>query len=59
MFIFNGNMNLVRELEDILLPRHSEGAFWIFKYLEFNKIILRYQQYVLEVRHEETSDFQD
>ena len=59
MFIVNGDMYLVREIEDRLVQDHSEGAFWIFKYLGLHAMIMRAQYYSLEVRHEYTSEFQD
>ena len=59
MLIVNGERNLFREFENILVPGHSKGAFWVFKYLEIGEMILRAQQSALEVRHEETSVFQE
>ena len=31
MFIVNGDMPLVRDIEDRIFPDHSEGDFWILK----------------------------
>ena len=59
LFIVNGDGHLVRELEDILVPGHRKGALWIIKYLEIHEMIIMDQQSTLEVRHEETSYFQD
>ena len=50
---------MVIYLEDRFVTGHGEGAFWIIKSLELHGMILRTQQYALEVRHKETSDSQD
>ena len=59
LLIVNGDRCLVRDIEDILVPGHFGGAFFIFKPLELHEIILRYQESALEASHEETSAFQD
>ena len=43
LFIVNGDKQLVRELDYILVPCHSEGAFWIIKSLNPHGIITRAQ----------------
>ena len=59
LLILNGDRHLLRDLEDIIVPGHGEGCFWIIKSLELHEMILRIQDSTLEVRHEETSDFQE
>ena len=59
LLIVNGDRSLVRDIEDRLVPDHIEGALWIINYLDLHEIILRDQQYALEVIPKDTSVFQD
>ena len=59
MLTVNGDSHFVRYLEDRIFPVHGKGYFWLIKSLDIHKIILRDQQSTLEVRHEDTSAFQD
>ena len=59
LLIVNGDWHLVRELEDIFVSSNSEGSLWLLKSLELHEMILRDEQFALEFRHKETSDFQD
>ena len=59
LIIVNGDMNLIRDLEERLVPGQGEGEFWLLKYLELHEMILKTQESELEVRHEDTSAFQD
>ena len=59
LLIVNGDSHLVRDIEDRLVSDHSEGALWVLKSLELHEMIMRDEDYALEVRHEDTSDFQN
>ena len=59
LFIVNCDMHLVRDIEDRLVPSHSEGDFWLLKSLELHEMILRAQKYALEVMDGDTSAFQE
>ena len=59
LLIVNGDRNLVRELEDRLVPGHGEGDFLIINSLELHEMILRDKESALEFRHEYNIDFQD
>ena len=59
MLIVNGNMHLVRDIEDRIVPGTGEGALWILKSLDTHEMIPRDQNYALEVRHEYTIAFQE
>ena len=58
LFIVNRYSHLVRDIEKILVPGHSELDFFNIKPLKIHAIILRYQQSTLEFRHEENIVFQ-
>ena len=58
MIIVNGDSQRVRDIEERFFPGHSDGAFWLLKSLEIHKIIMRDQEFSLEVSHEYTSAFQ-
>ena len=51
LIIVNGDRRLVRYFEDGILLGHSEGDFWILKYLDLHEMILRAQESTLEVSH--------
>ena len=51
LLLLNDNWHLVRNLEAILVPGHSEEAFCLLKSLEIHGMVLRGYQYALEVRH--------
>ena len=51
LLIVIGDRKLVRELEDVLVPGHGEGALWILNYLDIHEMIMMYQESALEVRH--------
>ena len=55
IIIVNSDGHLVRELEDIRVPGHGEGALFKIKSLEIHGIILRSQDSALEVSHEDNS----
>ena len=55
----NVDRHLVRDILDRIVPGHSEVAFWIIMYLDLHEIILRDQQSIFVVRHEETSALQN
>ena len=59
IFVVNGDMHLLRELGEIIVPGHGQVNFWLIKYLELHDIILRAKQFELEVRHENTSALKD
>ena len=55
----NGDRNMVRDIEYRLVPDHGEWAFCLIKSLELHETSLRDQMSAIEVRHEDTSAFQD
>ena len=59
LLILNGYRHLVRDIEDRLFPGHGEEAFCLLKSLELREIILMDKYTSLEVRHEDTSAFQE
>ena len=59
MLIVSGDRQLVREIDDRLVPGHGEGDFWILKSLDIHEMIMRAQESTLEVRHEDNSSLQE
>ena len=59
LLIANDDMHLVRYLDYISVPIIGKGDLCLLKCLELHEMILRNQESVLEVRHEDTSTFQD
>ena len=55
LFIVNGDRHLVRNIQEKIVPGHSERAFGIIKSLDLHEIILRDQHSALEVSNEDTS----
>ena len=56
--IVNGDRQLLRYIEDLIVPVHSEEALCIIKSLDPHEMIPRDQHSAPEVKHEDTSALQ-
>ena len=59
LIIVNDDMHLVINIEYRLVPTLGEGALCLLKSLDLHEMILRDQESALEVRHKDTSIFQE